>query len=152
MKIKIITVGKTKSTDPIMAMINEYLKQIRWKIEFIEIENSLIGSIDKIKEKEGELIISKIKPTSYVIALEPKGELFSSQDIASTFQNLANNNLNEISFIIGGSHGLCNTLLQKASLKLSFGKITLPHKLARLVLTEQIYRSWCILNNKQYDK
>lgn len=158
MKINLICVGKIKEkyfTDA----ISEYKKRISRfaDLEIIELadekipDNASEKELEQIKTREGEKILSKIKSSSFVIALCIEGKELDSCAFAkqiSDIQMLSNS----ITFIIGGSLGLSDDVKKCAKLKLSFGKMTLPHQLMRVVLTEQIYRAFKINNNESYHK
>ena len=157
-KINIIAVGKLKEkylTDA----LKEYLKRLTAfaKVEIIEIneykakDNPSLGEIEIIKEKEGEAILSKISKSAYVIPMCIEGTQLSSEEFNRKIEDIMQIS-GEIDFIIGGSFGLSKKVKQRGNLKLSFGKITLPHQLMRVVLCEQIYRAFSIINNSKYHK
>ncbi len=152
MKVNIVAVGKIKEKFFTEA-INEYAKRLSKFCEFsvVEVdEATTITNIEQKKEKEGDLLLSKAK--GYIIALDGGGKLVSSEDLASIIKNNMVGGVNEFSFVIGGSNGLSNAVKLKANLVLSFGKITFPHQLFRVVLSEQIYRAFAINNHINYHK
>lgn len=133
--------------------INEYAKRLSKFCEFniVEVdEASNVTSLDLKKEKEGDLLLNKAK--GYIIALDGKGKLISSEDLAKTLDENMVNGVSEFSFIIGGSNGLSDAVKNKANAVVSFGKITFPHQLFRVVLSEQIYRAFTIINHINYHK
>lgn len=133
--------------------INEYAKRLSKFCEFniVEVdEASNVTSLDLKKEKEGNLLLNKAK--GYIIALDGKGKLISSEDLAKTLDENMVNGVSEFSFIIGGSNGLSDAVKNKANAVVSFGKITFPHQLFRVVLSEQIYRAFTIINHINYHK
>jgi len=152
MKINIVAVGKIKEkffTDAIA----EYAKRLSKFCEFKIIEVSEATNYKNLTEKsaiEGDLLLSKAK--GYLVALDGHGKMLASEEIASAINDNMINGISEISFIIGGSNGLSKKVLDKANLTLSFGKITFPHQLFRVVLSEQIYRSFTIINGMPYHK
>jgi len=158
MKITIIAVGKIKEKY-LVEGIKEYSKRLSkyTKLEIIEIpdehapENLSKKELDIIKDKEGKKIESRIKD-SYVIALAIKGVMFTSPELANKIEDIKTYNSSHITFIIGGSLGLSNSVLRKANLLMSFSEMTFPHQLMRLILLEQIYRSFRINNNEPYHK
>lgn len=158
MKITIISVGKIKEKY-LVEGIKEYSKRLSkyTKLEIIEVpdehapENLSKKELDIIKDKEGLKIDSRIKD-SYIIALAIKGTMFTSEELANKIEDIKTYNSSHITFIIGGSLGLSNSILKKANLKMSFSKMTFPHQLMRLILLEQIYRSFRINNNEPYHK
>ena len=156
MKIKIIALGKVKEKF-LKDGINEFLKRITpySSIEIIELPSIEIKDenlVDKILEQEGEKILSKIKPNSYVITLEIEGANFSSEKFAQKLKNLTNSGINELIFIIGSSCGLAEQVSKRADMKLSLSKMTFLHQFTRLILIEQIYRAFKILNGETYHK
>lgn len=159
MKITIIAVGKLKEKF-LKDGCAEYIKRISpyARVNIVEIpeercsDNPTPGEIAKVIEKEGQRIADKIPKSSAVFALCIEGTQLSSEDFAQKIQSSVNTGVSEITFVIGGSFGLSQQIKNISSFKLSFGKMTLPHQLMRLVLTEQIYRAFSILNNSKYHK
>ena len=157
-KINMIAVGKLKEKY-LSAACEEYLKRLKAfaKVEIIEIseyrakDNPSPSEIEIIKEKEGEQIISKISKGAFVIPMCIEGTQLSSEEFSKRLEGEMQNS-GEFTFIIGGSFGLSDEVKKRGNLKLSFGKITLPHQLMRVVLLEQIYRAFSIMNNSKYHK
>ena len=149
--IKIITVGKIKEKY-LKDGINEYLKRMQkyTKIEIIELQDEDFD-INKTLLKEKEKIEKYIKERDYVVTLEIDGEELSSIELSKKIDNIMLNN-SDIAFIIGGSYGLHDDIKKRSNFSLSFSKMTFPHQLFRLILLEQIYRSFKILNNETYHK
>lgn len=145
--IKIIAVGKIKN-EQYKIEINNYLKQINYKYEIIEIKDEKDISGLKI---EGRKILDKIKENDYVILLYIKGEMIDSIEMSAMIEDLLLTN-KEIVFIIGGSYGVSDEVVKRANYKLSFSKFTMPHQLMRVILTEQIFRSFMIMKNHPYHK
>jgi len=158
MLVTIIAVGKIKEKY-LVEGIKEYSKRLSkyTKLNIIEVpdehapENLSKKEMNIIKDKEGEKIESKIKD-SYVIALAIKGVMFSSEELANKIEDIKTYNSSQITFIIGGSLGLSNSVLKKADLIMSFSEMTFPHQLMRLILLEQVYRSFRINSNEPYHK
>ncbi len=149
--ITIITVGKIKEKYLIEG-INEYLKRISkyTKIKIIELEDESFD-INKTLKIEADKIIKYINKKSYIITLDINGNQMNSID----FSNLINNKINlysEITFIIGGSYGIDESIKKISNENLSFSKMTFPHQLFRLIFLEQLYRSFKIINNETYHK
>lgn len=143
--IKIITVGKIKE-NYLKEAINDYQKRINkyHKLEIIEIEDDNI-----INEKDR--ILKHINKKDYLIALDIQGIELTSIELSKKIDNIFINNSN-ITFIIGDSNGIHDSIKNIVNYKLSFSKMTFPHQLFRLILLEQIYRSFKILNNETYHK
>lgn len=159
MNINIITVGKLKEKY-LKLGIEEFSKRLSkyCKLDFVELddekcpENLSEKDMLIVKDKEGKKILSKIKNNSYVIALAIDGKNLSSEELADTISNLGVRGHSHITFIIGGSLGLSDEVLKRADYKLSFSKMTFPHQMMKLILLEQIYRSFRINNNEPYHK
>ena len=145
MKINIVCVGKIKERF-FSEAIDEYKKRLSRYCNFqiIEVdEDSKQTNLELKSEKEGKLLLSKC--SGVVVALDGKGKMLKSEEIASYIEKKEVSGNSEISFIIGGSNGLSKEVLNKADLVLSFGNITFPHQLFRVVLSEQIYRAFTII-------
>lgn len=156
MKIKIIALGKIKEKF-LKAGIDEFLKRLTpyASIEIIEIPAIEIKDenlTDKVLEEEGQKILSHIKPQSYVITMEIKGKMFSSEEFAHKIEELTNDGTSEIVFVIGSSCGISPIVSERANLKMSMSKMTFLHQFARLILVEQIYRAFKIIKGETYHK
>lgn len=149
--LKIICVGSIKEKE-LIGLINEYLKRLQkyTKIEIRELPDYSYDLKNSMKT-EGELILKYLNPKDYVITLEIDGKQCSSLELAEKIRTTLITNSN-ISFIIGGSNGLSEDVKKRSNLALSFSKLTFPHQLFRLMLLEQIYRSFKIINNETYHK
>jgi len=158
MKIKIISVGKIKEKYLIEG-IAEYSKRLsRYvKLEFIEVadepapESLSEKEIEIVKSKEGEKILEQIK-NEYVIVLAIEGKSINSESLAELFRHIHTYETSDICFIIGGSLGLSDKVINVAKYRLSFSRMTFPHQLMKLILLEQIYRVFKINNNEPYHK
>lgn len=148
--MKIICVGKVKEKFFVDA-IKEYCKRISkyTKLEIIEVADEALESV--AMKKEGERILSKIKDNDYVVTLEIEGNGLSSVEFAKKIDNNFNSNKN-LTFVIGGSYGLDDSVKSRSDYKLSFSKFTFPHQMFRVLLLEQIYRAYKINNNENYHK
>ena len=159
MKISIITVGKIKEKYFTMA-IEEYSKRLsRYiKLDIIEVadektpDGASYTEEEQIREKEGERILKNVKDDAYVITLEIEGSMLDSVELSKKINSIGVSGKGHITFIIGGSLGLCKSVKNRADYMLSFSKMTFPHQLMRVILLEQIYRSYRILNNEPYHK
>ena len=159
MKITLVTVGKIKERY-FEDVIKEYSKRLSryCKLEIIQVadEKTPDGAGEalekQIKEKEGQRILSNIKDGAYVIALAIEGRMLSSEELALRLQKLGVDGTSQIVFVIGGSLGLSEAVMKRADYALSFSKMTFPHQLMRVVLLEQIYRSYRIIGGEPYHK
>ncbi|SDM42240.1 23S rRNA (pseudouridine(1915)-N(3))-methyltransferase RlmH [Sediminibacillus halophilus] len=159
MKITIISVGKLKEKY-LKQGIAEYVKRLGAyaKIEEIEVpdekapENLSAADMELVKQKEGDRILAKIGADDYVISLEIKGEMITSEQLASKIDKLTTYGNSKIVFVIGGSLGLSYEVQQRSNYALSFSKMTFPHQVMRLVLLEQVYRAFRINRGEPYHK
>lgn len=136
--------------------VKEYTKRIGAyaKINIVEIKESVYGNsakeIEIAKQKEAEKLKKYMQ--GYCVALEVKGETYTSEGFAEHIENLSNKGVSTINFFIGGSYGLDQTFSKQLNENMSFSKFTFPHQLMRVILLEQIYRAFTIINNKTYHK
>ena len=160
MLIKIIGVGKIKEKFYKDALA-EYEKRMTSynKVEIIEVadekapETLSEKEIDQVKGAEGERILSKIKENSFVVTLEIAGKALDSIKFARLIQDeMLDGFGRDMVFVIGGSNGLGENVLKRSNYRLSFGKMTYPHQLMRVILMEQIYRAYRIINKEPYHK
>jgi len=158
-KITLITVGRIKEKYLEMA-IDEYSKRLSkyCKLNIIEVtdektpNNSNETLESQIKDREGERILKYIPDKAYVISLAIHGEMLSSESLADKISVLAIKGTSHVVFIIGGSIGLSDNVLKRSDYQLSFSKMTFPHQLMRVILLEQIYRSYRIISKEPYHK
>lgn len=150
--IKVICVGAIKEQYFKDAII-EYKKRLSkyTSLDIIEVKDEAIDDKDIALKKEKERILKHIQAKDYLITLEIEGKQLTSLELANKLDNIFLTNSN-ITFIIGGSHGLDEEIKAKANYKLSFSKLTFPHQLFRVLLLEQLYRSFKINNNERYHK
>ncbi len=159
MKLTFLCVGKLKERYWREAC-EEYSKRLRrfGKTEIIELPDwktpDVINSTQakQVLEKEGDRILKSLKPDGIIIALAVEGQSMTSEDFAQWIGEQGVKGISHITFIIGGSLGLSETVLQKADTLLSFSKMTFPHQMIRVILLEQVYRAFKILNQEPYHK
>lgn len=159
MKITVITVGKIKEKY-LKDAIAEYSKRLSryCKLEILEVadEKTPDGASEiveeNIREKEGERILKLIKEDAYVITLEISGKMLTSEELADRIETLGIQGKSHLVFVIGGSIGLGREVLRRSDYALSFSQMTFPHQLMRVILLEQIYRSYRIINGEPYHK
>ncbi|MDD6442181.1 MAG: 23S rRNA (pseudouridine(1915)-N(3))-methyltransferase RlmH [bacterium] len=159
MKITIITVGKLKEKY-LKDAIAEYSKRLSkyCKLEIVEVadektpENASEVVEDAIRSKEAERILKYVKEDAFVITLEIAGKQLTSEEFADKIEQLGVRGISHIIFIIGGSIGLGKEVLEKSDFALSFSKMTFPHQLMRVILLEQVYRSYRIISGQPYHK
>ena len=153
--ISIVAVGKIKEKS-LSQLIEEYKKRIGAysKIEIIEVSDEPNDrlSYEKVKEIEGQRIIKQLKKDSYVILLSLKGKQMDSIKFSREIEKINTYNSSHITFVIGGSVGVSEQVEQRADLLLKLSEMTFPHNIARLLILEQIYRAYKILNNETYHK
>ncbi|MGL1932900.1 MAG: 23S rRNA (pseudouridine(1915)-N(3))-methyltransferase RlmH [Desulfotalea sp.] len=153
MKHEILLLGKIKDSF-IAEGVNEYLSRLshytKVELKYLKAKGKR-GAVLSI-EQEGELLLANIPPNSYIVALDVKGEMFSSPELADKIGKLENIGTKSIIYLIGGPLGLSRSVLQKANLKLSFSKMTFTHDMIRLMLVEQVYRAYTIKAGEKYHK
>ncbi len=160
LKINVICIGKIKEkyfTDA----ISEYAKRLTafCRFNIIELAEERIKSntpnaaqIDEVLSAEGKRILQKISPSDHVIALCIEGKLMSSEELAGVLDSAAVSGKSTVDFIIGGSYGLSADVKKRADLRLSMSRMTFPHQMARVILSEQIYRAFVISSGGKYHK
>lgn len=159
MKITLVTVGKIKEKFYTEALA-EYAKRLSryCKLEIVQVADEKTPDKaseleeQQIKKREGERILAQIKDGAYVIALAIEGKMLDSGELAKKIEQLGVGGTSQIVFVIGGSLGLSDAVLKRADYKLSFSKMTFPHQLMRVILLEQIYRSYRIIAGEPYHK
>lgn len=159
MEIRILTVGKIKEKY-LSDGIAEYAKRLgRYcKLSFFQVpdEKTPDKASDalniQIKDTEGERLMKYIRDQDYVIALAIDGKMLDSVELSEKIEKLGVSGISSVAFVIGGSLGLSEKVLQRADYKLSFSKMTFPHQLMQMILLEQIYRGYRILNHEPYHK
>lgn len=159
-RVNIICIGKIKEkffTDA----ISEYAKRLTafCKFSVVELAEEKIKSntpnktqIDEVLDEEGKRILQKIAQADYVIAMCIEGKMLSSEELSKTLDRIMINGKSTVDFIIGGSYGLSGKVKQRADLRLSMSRMTFPHQMARMILSEQIYRAFEISSNGKYHK
>lgn len=154
MNIKLLAIGKTDNK-ALQSLIDEYTKRlsfyIKFEIEIIpDIKNSKNLSENQQKEKEGELILSKLTPTDQLVLLDENGKKFSSISFSEEMQKKMNSGIKTLVFVIGGPYGFSEQVYKKAQGKISLSLMTFSHQMVRLFIIEQIYRAFTILRNEPY--
>ncbi len=159
MKVKIVAPGKVKEKFYVQA-IAEYSKRLSkyCNLSIVEVadektpEGASKHEEELIKNKEGDRILSHISDSEFVIALAIKGDMLDSVEHAKKISSLTLSGTSQITYVIGGSLGLSDQVMKRADMSLSFSKMTFPHQLMRVILLEQIYRAFRIINNEPYHK
>lgn len=155
--ITILAVGRLKEKY-LAEGAAEYLKRLSAyaKVNVVEVddegfaENLTPAGREKVKEKEGERLVSRLRPGTFLIALDVKGKTHSSEEMAEVLNKLVLEGKGDITFAIGGSLGLPQKVLERAGLRLSFSKMTFPHQVMRLILLEQLFRWFKIARGERY--
>lgn len=143
--VEIIAVGRLKKTSPFLSLFDDYTRRLNGKFNLIELEgHSQAEELQKIKDK--------LNPSSTIIALDEKGKTIPSIEFAKKLEEFQIIRPSKIQFIIGGADGLDDDIRQRAKMLLSFGRMTWPHMMARVMLVEQIYRAQQILVNHPYHR
>ena len=154
MNIKLIAIGKTDNKS-LQSLIDDYTKRLSFYIKFEldiipDIKNVKNLSESQQKEKEGELILSKISPTDNLILLDENGKSFSSVAFSNELQKNMNAGIKTLVFVIGGPYGFSDAVYAKANGKISLSQMTFSHQMVRLFFIEQVYRGFTILKNEPY--
>jgi len=154
MNIKLIAIGKTDN-EALKSLILEYQKRLSFYISFDfecipDLKNSKNLSESQQKEKEGELILSKLSASDYLVILDENGKTFSSENYALFLQKKMNMGLKTLAFVIGGPYGFSEEVYKRANEKLSLSEMTFSHQMIRLFFIEQTYRAMTILKNEPY--
>ncbi len=154
MNIRLIAIGKTDNK-ALQTLIDDYTKRLSFYVKFDleiipDVKNVKNLSEAQQKEKEGELILSKITPTDQLILLDENGKTFSSVGFSDFLQKKMNAGIKTLVFVIGGPYGFSDTVYQKAQSKVSLSEMTFSHQMVRLFVIEQIYRGFTILRNEPY--
>ena len=154
MNIKLIAIGKTDNKS-LQTLIDDYTKRLSFYIKFDleiiqDIKNVKNLSESQQKEKEGELILSKLTPTDQLILLDENGSTYSSMKFADFLQKKMNSGVKTLVFVIGGPYGFSEEVYKKAQGKVSLSEMTFSHPMVRLFFIEQLYRGFTILRNEPY--
>jgi 23S rRNA (pseudouridine1915-N3)-methyltransferase len=154
MNIKLIAIGKTDDKN-LQLLIDDYSKRLSFYIKFeleviADVKNAKNLSEKQQKEKEGELILSKITPNDQLILLDENGKVFSSIGFSDELQKKMNSGIKTLVFVIGGPYGFSETVYAKANAKISLSQMTFSHQMVRLFFIEQLYRGFTILKNEPY--
>ena len=149
MQINIVCIGKLKEKF-LQEGCDEYLKRLKPYAQVSVVELKEDGRDDV--ENEGKSILEKIEGKDYVISLDLKGEMLSSEKISQKIDELALKGISNLTFVIGGSNGLSKVVLQRSNHRLCFSKMTFTHQMIRMILLEQIYRAFKISRGEPYHK
>lgn len=159
MQINLLTVGKLKEKYWVGA-VDEYTKRLSsyCKVNVVEVsdeptpDNASAAQEEQIKKKEADKLLGKIGERDYVIALVIEGKSITSEEFAAQIDKVAVQGFSTVTFVIGGSLGLHETVRKRANYLLSFSKFTFPHQMVRVILLEQVYRAWRIMRGEPYHK
>ena len=154
MKVKLVCIGKTDK-DYIIEGVKEYEKRLKHYISFEsvllpDIKNSKNLTEIQQKEKEGEVLLSQIKESDYVIILDEKGKEYSSVEFSKMIEKQMVAGLKTLVFIVGGPYGFSKQMYDRANAKISLSQMTFSHQMVRLIFTEQLYRAMTILKGEPY--
>jgi 23S rRNA (pseudouridine1915-N3)-methyltransferase len=152
MRVLISAIGKLGKKSHEQALIDDYVKKTRWPITIRESEEKKTLSGDLLKEAESKLLWNNLPKGAKVVALDERGEEPSSREFAQKIARWRDNGVQDIVFLLGGADGHTQETRNKADMVLSFGRMTVPHFLARVLLAEQIYRAKTILDGHPYHR
>ncbi len=151
MKVVIAAIGRMKQ-GPERSLMESYLSRLPWSVDIHEIETKVKGSQRRSIQDEAEKLISAIPKDSKIVCLDSTGKALTSEGFANQIREWGDDGVPSMAVLIGGPDGLSQQILSRADLKLSFGTVTWPHMLARIMLVEQLYRAHCILTNHPYHR
>ncbi len=151
MDIIIACIGHLKS-GPESNLLSKYIKQTRWKVSVREFEDKKSGSPEERKKRESELLFSVVPTGAKIVVLDERGKMLSSENFAKQLGKWQDDSVSAVVFMIGGADGHTEETRKKADLILAFGEMTWPHMLARVMLSEQIYRAKTILDGHPYHR
>ena len=150
--ILIQAIGKEKSAE-MLFLQNEYIKRMQWKVNINEyLPHNSSKDISEIKKAESDLMLKNSTSSGIVIILDESGQMYNSIEFSNLINAHCSDGTKQISFLIGGAYGHSDELKKSKHLKISLSKMTLPHKLVRLILIEQLYRAYTIIQNHPYHK
>lgn len=151
MKINIISIGHFKNKDPYLDLFNEYKKRIGYNINLIEVKNIKSNNIEEQKKLEGIELLNNTTKGNKLVVLDERGEIITTNNFEKFFTKYTDCGFG-IDFIIGGSDGLSQNVLDKADYVLSLSKMVFPHLMVRVILIEQLYRVFTLKNGHPYHK
>jgi len=154
MKIQFWSVGKAHDIN-LREAIEQYTKRLKnyFSVEWHLIpvpKNSGMMSELELKKREAEMILNFLKPDDYLVVLDERGKIFSSEELANFIQQRMNESVKTLVFLIGGVYGIGDDVLKRANFTWSLSKLVFPHQITRLILAEQVYRAATILKNEKY--
>ncbi len=154
MKIKLYLIGKTDKSG-IQKPLENFTKRISRYIKYEqivipELKNTAAISHEEQKKKEGDILLSKIKPNEYLILLDENGKLFTSVEFSEFIEKSMLQSVQTLSFVIGGPYGFSSEVYQRAKGKISLSPMTFSHQIIRLIFAEQLYRAFTIIRNEPY--
>ena len=156
MRLRLILIGRDKN-DPLVEVAEDYTRRINRYASFEVVEPKETplktqANVEQVRSDEAKKIRKALKPGEHVIALDERGKSLSSVQVAECLDQWSSHGPSSIAFVIGGPSGLDREFLSTAHARWQLSKMTLPHRLARVILTEQIYRAFTILRNEPYHK
>lgn len=152
MRFNILSIGKFKQNDSYKQIFNEYKKRLKWSLALKELNVKKKVQGDLLKKAEAELFKKNLDKNSKIIALDERGKNVTSPEFADLIKKYQQEGISSIDFLIGGAEGLDPEMRKEADYVLSLGKMVFPHLMVRVILTEQLYRAYTILNNHPYHK
>ena len=151
MRITLVAVGRAKS-DATTALYRDYAERLRWPMRLYEIEERRPLPAEARKTREGERLMAAVPKGARMVALDERGKSLDSAALAALIERWQQEGVRDLAFAIGGADGLSDALRERADLVLSFGPMTWPHLLVRVLLVEQLYRAQCILDGHPYHR
>ena len=151
MNIQIAAIGRMKA-GPERDLVESYLKRLPWSVDLREIDDRKTATLPDGQNKEADALLAAVPDGAYIISLDENGRNLDSRALSKRLSDLAADGYNPVTFLIGGARGHGDAVKQRADLTLSFGSLTWPHMLVRVMLAEQLYRAWSISAGHPYHR
>jgi 23S rRNA (pseudouridine1915-N3)-methyltransferase len=153
MRFRFIWVGKTRN-EHLRSLVDDYLGRLGrfTRFEIVELKESAARTVEEGIEDEGRRIISALRPDTLTVLLDVEGRQFNSHELSAQIDRWQNNGIKEVAMIIGGHNGVSKEVVERAQTRWSLSRLTLTHEMARVVLLEQVYRSFTIIHGLPYQK
>ena len=151
MNIQIAAIGRMKA-GPERDLVESYLKRLPWSVDLREIDDRKTATLPDGQKKEAKALLAAVPDGAYIISLDETGKTLDSRALSKRLSDLAADGYNPVTFLIGGARGHGDAVKQRADLTLSFGSLTWPHMLVRVMLAEQLYRAWSISAGHPYHR
>jgi 23S rRNA (pseudouridine1915-N3)-methyltransferase len=151
MRVIVAAIGRER-TGPLRALVDQYRARCLWPVEVVEVVARSAGPLERRLAEEGERLLKAAPEGAPIVALDQRGDLLDSEALAARIAAWRDAGRSDLAFVIGGADGLAPAVLERADLRLAFGRMTWPHQLVRVMLLEQLYRASSILAGHPYHR